>query len=377
MRLSFIAEAALLLAEAMALAAWALCLTRLIATVYTRPAIRYGISAAPALFIPFMALSGGGFTSASDVAAAFVAAALGVLILLWGYSRQRFARPFTVEPFSAGLAHAPSSDSQETMFSHNQPVAAPQSAAGTEIGLLNDLARQWRGDNSLGVAYWICGTLVLGIATLGMLGLGWVLGASSLPLHDSALEILIAQSIWLSVWLWSVVGIWRSASRHRARGGWPFWANLAKAVVILGIARMTLLLLTSLGPQMALSAQLAVGRDPLGIPSVQLSSDGQIVVLIGLLGEGSASALAKMLATAPRAQTLMLDSLGGRIREARELAQLVRDRQLNTYVVTECDSACTLVFLAGSKRVVGGGSALGISSAALSRDQRKRPNRRD
>lgn len=56
----------------------------------------------------------------------------------------------------------------------------------------------------------------------------------------------------------------------------------------------------------------------------------------------------------------MLNSNGGRLLEAEQLAHLVQKRNLNTYVEDECSSACTYIFLAGKDRAATPNARIGF-----------------
>ncbi len=76
----------------------------------------------------------------------------------------------------------------------------------------------------------------------------------------------------------------------------------------------------------------------------------QALVLIGAFGIGSAVQVAAVLAKAPAVRRIELDSNGGLLVEAEKIAQLIRDRGLDTVAAGDCLSACTHVLLAGMHR---------------------------
>jgi len=215
---------------------------------------------------------------------------------------------------------------------------------------LKFVARHWRGELSLGVSYWICGSLIGALVGGGIAVLVASIDHSDIPLREYAFAAILLSLFSLAVWIWSVVGIWRSASKHASRGGKPVWAGLAKFSVVLGGLRIIAYVLNSLAPQLQEYALIAVGHDPLGNVSVQVAADGKSVIVRGALGEGSAAKVTALLDATPAARTVVLNSNGGRLREARDLAQEIQSRDLNTYVQGLCASACTYVFLAGKDR---------------------------
>jgi hypothetical protein len=69
------------------------------------------------------------------------------------------------------------------------------------------------------------------------------------------------------------------------------------------------------------------------------------------------------LAQWPEARVVHLDSPGGHIQPALQVARIIRDWHLDTYVVRGCASACTLAFLAGQRRWLAPQGKLGFHQA--------------
>ena len=216
----------------------------------------------------------------------------------------------------------------------------------------------WHGRHSLPRSYWINGGLIGG-------GIGVVLPITVEALLEFTLSVqltsvisLLVMIVGLGVWLWSIVGIWRSATRHSVRGGHATWARVAQGMVILG-----LLGLIGRGADTvkyaAETASLAFGQDSFGAPA-SVTHSGAALHLEGTLALGSASALKKALNLAPDARVLRLTSIGGRLGEAEQIAALVRARGMETLVDGECLSACTFILVAGSKRSQLAGARIGF-----------------
>lgn len=89
----------------------------------------------------------------------------------------------------------------------------------------------------------------------------------------------------------------------------------------------------------------------------------------GTIGIGASRRLKELLelqaATVQPLRTLLLDSDGGNIFEARGLANLVRTNNLATHVDQECLSACTLVFVSGHKRTANPQARFGFHAYRL------------
>jgi hypothetical protein len=228
--------------------------------------------------------------------------------------------------------------------------SAPAAPGPSPERASNYLLRHWRGQLSLPVSYWVNGSLVG--ALFGGLGAG--LG-TYLPKAGYSLKTAVSFNLLLLIfivvyWIWSSVGIWRSADRRISEGKRKGWANAAKVAVSLGALMMVSKLITSIVPNVVDEVKVLTDNDPYGRMDVKISSDGRALIFNGGMGAGATEKVKALLDAAPAVRTLQLNSIGGRLVEANQLAKLVRARQLDTYVEGECVSACTYVFLAGNDR---------------------------
>jgi len=218
------------------------------------------------------------------------------------------------------------------------------------VSTSNYFVRHWRGDLSLPVSYWVNGAVLVTVASVVLVAAVEQMSNGNYSLRAISLAGLGVVLFSVTAWLWSVVGIWRSADYHVARGGASVWASLAKIMVVVGFIAMANQLTNNLLPMVKEYVLIASGNDPFGKVDVKVSTNGQSVIVIGGFGEGSSAEIKRILDAAPSATSLVLNSKGGRILEARRLARIVRDRNLDTYVESQCVSACTYVFLAGRDR---------------------------
>nr|WP_226377292.1 MULTISPECIES: hypothetical protein [unclassified Burkholderia] len=128
----------------------------------------------------------------------------------------------------------------------------PSSAARPlpSFGPLRWIVRHWRGDYSLGIAFWLNQSPIYALRTIcsqvlmtrvfERLGEGQGPGdndaiASALAAVPPVVLADVALSL-LNVW-W-VVGVWRAARRHIARTGRRFWARAAQVTAALVAARI-------------------------------------------------------------------------------------------------------------------------------------------
>jgi ATP-dependent protease ClpP protease subunit len=227
----------------------------------------------------------------------------------------------------------------------------------------NYFVRHWRGQLSLAVSFWancIGATLVcIGLVMLANRYLG------DISLRGQSTAVLSIKASWLVVTVWSVVGAWSSAGHHAERGGARGWAFMAQMLIVFVVLSTTTNFFVYDMPQMKEHWLLATGRDPIAQIDVQLSRDGRALVLSGELGVGSSSKVEAQLEQAPDVTTVVLESPGGRMAEAVAIGRLIRERKLNTYVETHCESACTLIFLAGAERAGTPDAQIGFHRASF------------
>ena len=224
----------------------------------------------------------------------------------------------------------------------------------------NYILDHWRGYLSLPTSYWVNGTIISGASAILIIGISSDVAQSDASLQASSAIGVALQLIALAIWVWGAVGIWRSSARHPERGGSPAWATVAKAMVILGSLNVAGQL-TKVSQQLLESTQIAAGHDPIGTPATFLV-DGQTLKLDGWIVVGSARHFEEVLDQNPQVRHLDLVSSGGRIREAKQMASVIRARKLSTTASGDCSSSCTILFLAGGERSVTVGSSLGFHS---------------
>jgi hypothetical protein len=94
--------------------------------------------------------------------------------------------------------------------------------------------------------------------------------------------------------------------------------------------------------------------------SITISDTGRKIHISGEIRPGLSDALREVLDATPAVERLELESPGGSVPEGLALAGLVEKYSLNTAVKTYCDSACTLIFVAGNERVLEAGAELGF-----------------
>jgi hypothetical protein len=237
------------------------------------------------------------------------------------------------------------------------PSSKPRSA--------NYLARHWRGELSLPRSYWVngyLGALAIGVVNAAV-GVAIQRGGEARPV----LWLVSMASIWIVILLftaWQTVGVWRSATNYRFAGN-RFWGGAAKTVTVLG------LLITGYSgvfvavPQIRGMYDIVAGDALVGPHQFRVLGNGQVLEFSGGISFGVARELESFLGAMPNVKTVRLDSQGGRLLEAQKMSDMIRARGLSTYVVQNCLSACTIVFLGGKERFLFESGKLGFHQPAF------------
>jgi hypothetical protein len=225
------------------------------------------------------------------------------------------------------------------------------------------LSRHWHGDLSLPVSFWLNNVLLSVPAGMAVGALAaWITVTGDL-LRSGSVAVLVSYPLLVLLSLWCTVGGWRSAQMHVASGGSAVWARLAQLILAVGALSTAWSTLFEFGPSMGSYWRMARGIDPIGNLSASLSADQQRLLLKGPIGAGDAVRVKGLLAAAPRLRVVELDSPGGRLKEAETIAAAVRERQAVTRTTGHCESACTLIHLAGTRRQVLPGAKIGFHRA--------------
>ena len=97
---------------------------------------------------------------------------------------------------------------------------------------------------------------------------------------------------------------------------------------------------------------------------VRILPGGTVVEISGSFSWALPQNFVAMLAQAPQVRTIRLESLGGHLKPAMEVGEVIRARGLDTYVGRICASACTLAYLGGAHRFLAPGARLGFHQAS-------------
>jgi hypothetical protein len=136
-------------------------------------------------------------------------------------------------------------------------------------------------------------------------------------------------------------------------------------MVILGFLCVSVIIWKNYIPQSAELISILAGDTRMPSYQIQVLPGGTEIEFRGGLRVGSAKELERILAAVPQAKVLHIESPGGRIGEAKQMMQLVRQRNLTTYTSEYCLSAATLVLIAGNERVIAADAKVGFHAGTF------------
>ncbi|WP_416759460.1 RDD family protein [Roseateles sp. So40a] len=238
---------------------------------------------------------------------------------------------------------------------------APANGEGLLIGYI---ASHWRGEQSLAQSFWINHVLLTWPVAAGVQGLVAWLATKSDGLQGVAIALLIAWPLLILVEIWSAVGTWRAVRGYVEAGGSHLISGLARLSLLLSFLQIAFSLFLGVFSEFPELWKLARGIDPIGNVKLSVSADGRTLQFNGPIGAGDARRLGTLLESSPAVKLMEVASPGGRVTEAERMVELIRKRGVGMRAVGNCESACTLVFLAGSKRQLMPGAQLGFHRAS-------------
>jgi hypothetical protein len=222
------------------------------------------------------------------------------------------------------------------------------------------LSRYWRGDLPLVPVLWINIAIACIVLSAGSAVATAAYQGGYQPTHGAVSLI----SLWIgasALILWLFVGLWRSAKRRAACIGRPGLRNVVKSLVAAGLAGAMLAIVLEGAMGISQSLKIAAGDPNIGGHEIFLSPSGTEIVFSGGITFGVTENVRRVLdGEGSKAKVIRLEGSGGRLVEAHRFRDLVRERGLIAYSGSQCLSACTIVFMAGSESYIGPQAQLGF-----------------
>ncbi len=225
------------------------------------------------------------------------------------------------------------------------------------------IRKHWRGSLSLPRSFWVNGLVTaLVVAVLTTFAVDAIY-KSDLTDGAWAFSTLAIFALCIIITAWAIVGILRSSTNYLQKGGRVALGVTAMVLMLIGTLCL-ILQISKTPPAIIESALLQVGIDPLGAPAA-LSVTGRELHIDGHLTINLAEAFTALINNHPDVNQISITSPGGRIDTALQIASIISERKLNTVVVGECSSACTIIFLSGKTRMFDIDATLGFHSPSV------------
>lgn len=228
--------------------------------------------------------------------------------------------------------------------------------AGKRKRTLAYILMHWRGELSLAISFWRNVFLInMGLRIFE----NWLTKSS--PIENPVVAIQVTAFyffvVFAIVFPWQIIGLWRSANRHKEQAKDRFWPGVVKVLVVLSLLG-TLVIMSISWPFFKNLYQIGFGKDEYGNYQVELINEKSLIHLQGSLGFGISKEVGRLIEKNPNIKGIILDSNGGRIYEGRELSKIIVKNDLDTYTLRGCYSACGIAFISGNKRYLAQGANL-------------------
>ncbi len=229
--------------------------------------------------------------------------------------------------------------------------------------MMSFVSRHWNGDFAVFRSLFI-NTLLPNAVLLAMQD--WL--ALTRLLLDPVLGkivLILTSSLWVLLLVWQFTGCFRSASSRVGYSG----SALNLYVVFFGLLITVIPVMDgmlSMSYQHNRAQRGAVHTSESSAKSYTLTLlNNEMLAFTGDITFGATRDFVSILAAHPSVRTIMLESDGGVIVEARGMANSILGNGLNTHVDGNCFSACTLVYISGGVRSLGAKAALGFHQYQL------------
>src|SRR5690554_2398390 len=233
------------------------------------------------------------------------------------------------------------------------------------IHVSNIIRKHWRGDYSLGIAYWRIGVGLTLCLSLFMWAIDKLIPVEATTSHFYGVLLVILYLFIALFTVWQLVGIWRAAKYHTSNGGRQSWATAAQIMVVVAALRAVFDFNQFGFPLVQEGLGLMTTGENLGGFELRVFNQGTELEYIGHIPFGATATVHDMLQRFPEIRVIHLNSPGGRILEGVQLYDLIQEYQLDTYTPSECSSACTIAFMGGQNRYLNKRGILGFHSASL------------
>ena len=208
------------------------------------------------------------------------------------------------------------------------------------IGIFGYIRDHWRGSLSLPISFWVNGSITAAIVAVLTVYVKGELDYSDLSETSWMLATLTLYCVSIIISVWSILGIWRSATSYQKKGGALKWSLTTKLLVLVGalgfaseVSQATLPVFQTL--------IVRAGIETLGPPAT-LKVTGRTLHIDGNITHKVTERFQALIDQHPDIDQVSISSFGGRTNAGVAIASIISKRKLNTVAVGECSSACTV-----------------------------------
>jgi len=228
---------------------------------------------------------------------------------------------------------------------------------------VNYLSKHWTGNIEPVWSFWINLIALTGAAYLLSL-LVTELELSSEPVFESQIYIASFVVYLTLIAPWSWIGTWRSCAKHTDKPPGAYGRLLIRGLLLTWIGVVGIFIYQERSV-IESRISLALELDSNGGYTVSIDPQHGEILVNGGFEIGLTDEIAAVYASHPETVTIAFGtSLGGWVFEANKLAQFIGENRLNTTVLSECSSACTIAYIAGSRRTLSVGASMGFHQFA-------------
>ncbi len=232
------------------------------------------------------------------------------------------------------------------------------------------LKDHWFGRQPLWQTVWV--NLFAILLILHLLITALIPPAEKLATPFPTIPIVAGIVAYVAVVIWQVTGTLRAMEQHIRDGGgmpsaWGIQAALLAAFWIV-LANIWGMWLSTRVVAETENFEERMEREHASKYSLYVSEDRRTAYLQGEITLGVTKKFALLLQNQPDLQTVVLESGGGNIYEARGLAKQIGAAGIDTRVEKTCSSACTLAFIGGLRRTVTNAARLGFHQYRVDAD---------
>jgi hypothetical protein len=219
-------------------------------------------------------------------------------------------------------------------------------------------AKHLKGEYSLPRSFWLNMILISWLLPLAAVILQG-LTSPKVPPRIASAEYLLVTAVSVMFGYWGMIGTIHSGRRFLKNGGSKLWYITALTLACI-LAIDTILPVFYAPGALVQNVRVVFTGRYAAAPTIEPIDNGTAALIQGSIQVGTAEALRKSLDALPNAATVVLDSSGGLFDESNQIAKLIADHHLDTYVQHECSSACTVAFLAGKRRCISETAKMGF-----------------